>query len=184
MEKNMEQFDLVDDENRPLGIRKPRDNVHRDGDWHRTSQVWIVNRKHELLCDRRGETVDSWPGYWDALFGGHLSAGSNYLETAVKELSEEVGIVVSEARLRHLTDYRLDEVDAARGVKNREFQRVYLLRTDQVDFELSPTEVAEVRFIPSENLAEIIEGELMRFIPKPEYYLEMIGLIRTVIGEK
>lgn len=178
-----ETFDIVDRHNRPTGRTKPRQLVHRDGDWHRTAQIWVVSGAHEVLCDLRSDAVDSWPGYWDALFGGHVPAGSDYLETAVRELQEEVGITARPDELIFIADYVLDEVDAARAVVNREFQRVFLLRTDQTEFEPAPSEVGAVRFIPLADLAEIISDGALAFIPKAAYYLEMIERISNYIRE-
>jgi isopentenyl-diphosphate Delta-isomerase len=180
---NEERFDIVDENNQPTGETKQRSLVHRDGDWHRTAQIWVVSGDDKVLCDLRSEAVDSWPGYWDAIFGGHVPAGSGYLDTAVRELQEEVGITASAAELIHIADYVLDETDPERRVVNREFQRVYLLRTEQLEFIPAPTEVAQVRFIPFIDLATVITEGSMKFIPKPDYYQQMITRIATYIQD-
>src|SRR4051812_30424750 len=37
-----ELFDLYDADGAPLGLRKERALVHRDGDWHRSLHLWVV----------------------------------------------------------------------------------------------------------------------------------------------
>ena len=42
------------EEPRALGTLKPRGEVHRDGDWHRSVHVWLIDAAGRLLLQRRG----------------------------------------------------------------------------------------------------------------------------------
>ena len=56
--------------------------------------IWIVRRRERaLLIQQRAPSKDTWPGYWDASVGGHLSAGESY-EDAYREIEEELGVRV------------------------------------------------------------------------------------------
>lgn len=61
----MEYLDVLDEQGNLTGIKKPRKQVHMDGDWHRTIHVWIVNEKGEILLQRRCATKDSFPNMLD-----------------------------------------------------------------------------------------------------------------------
>ena len=73
---------------RPLGVRKPRGDVHRDGDWHRSVHIWIADGDGRLLCQLRGLDKDTHPGRWDVSCAGHITAGDGSLDTAARELEE------------------------------------------------------------------------------------------------
>jgi len=57
----------------------------------------IFNENNEILLTRRSSTVRE-PGKW-CLPGGHLEVGEFWLDGAIRETQEEVGIQVSQAIL-------------------------------------------------------------------------------------
>jgi 8-oxo-dGTP pyrophosphatase MutT (NUDIX family) len=57
----------------------------------------IFNENNEILLTRRSESVRE-PGKW-CLPGGHLEVGEFWLEGAIRETQEEVGITVKQAIL-------------------------------------------------------------------------------------
>ena len=101
-----EYFDIRDSAGNPTGEVKARSLVHRDGDIHGTSHVWLVrkNKKsgYDVLLQKRSDNKDSFPGCYDISSAGHLPAGADYRESAVRELEEELGIAVSPEDLRFL----------------------------------------------------------------------------------
>jgi 16S rRNA (adenine1518-N6/adenine1519-N6)-dimethyltransferase len=93
MPSNGEAFDIVDENNQPVGEQKLRSVVHKElKDWHRATSIVIVNDKKEILCQQRSLKKDREPGMWQAGFGGHLKAGQTYLENAIEELEGYRGI--------------------------------------------------------------------------------------------
>ena len=54
----MELLDLVDENGVPTGEVKERELVHRDGDRHRTSHVWLFRQRNgrwQVLLQKRSE---------------------------------------------------------------------------------------------------------------------------------
>lgn len=104
----MELLDLVDEHGIPTGKVKDRILVHRDGDRHRTSHVWLLRRHAghwQILLQKRSETKDSHPGCYDISSAGHIPAGVDWVPSAVRELQEELGLTVQEEAL-HLAGVR------------------------------------------------------------------------------
>ncbi len=93
----LELFDLVDERGAPLGRTKAREQVHRDGDWHRSLHLWVVLQAEgeppRLLLQRRSATKDTWPGRLDVSVAGHLAAGETESQ-ALREAEEELGLRV------------------------------------------------------------------------------------------
>ena len=91
----MEIFDIRTRDGRRTGLRKEREAVHRDGDWHGTAHIWLVRRREghmQVLLQKRSRSKETFPGCFDASCAGHLSAGDAFLDGALRELSEELGL--------------------------------------------------------------------------------------------
>lgn len=129
----------IDHEGKPLESPVLRSDAHRHGIWHRSVSVFVLNQYGELLIERRSETKDLFPGYYDIL-GGHVQPGQAPLDTAVQEIGEELSISVRPSRLERLSpeDGVLERVVLPeQAIVNLERKTVYLL-------ELDPTEEKQV----------------------------------------
>ncbi len=88
----MEYFDILDKNGRKTGKTKLRKEVHKDGDWHGSVDIWILNDKKEILLQKRAKDKDSFPSLWELSCSGHIAAGEKNIKAAIRELEEEVGI--------------------------------------------------------------------------------------------
>ena len=91
----MELFDIVDEQGIPTGETVERSIAHRDGIRHRSEHVWIARHTPtgvEVLMQKRAMIKDSFPGRFDTSSAGHIHAGEEPCESAVRELYEELGI--------------------------------------------------------------------------------------------
>jgi isopentenyldiphosphate isomerase len=138
-----ELLDLYDSDDKPLGATKARADVHRDGDWHRTAHIYVVNEHGDFLVHLRSPLKDSKPNRWDTRFGGHVTAGMDYKETAIQELEQEIGLRVTADQLI------LGPQKSYNGVTNREHTQTY--------FHLFNGAVRELHF----NDNEVVEVEWM-----------------------
>ena len=101
--ESMELLDVLDEGGEPSGLVRERSMVHERGDYHRTSHVWVVREKpdgsHGVLLQKRSSRKDSFAGCYDISSAGHIPAGDGYLQSARRELKEELGITASEEEL-------------------------------------------------------------------------------------
>ena len=91
----MEYLDVVDDLGNPTGQVVERSIAHQKGIQHRTSHVWLIREKEgklEILLQKRSLNKDSFPGCYDISSAGHIPAGFDYKESAIRELEEELGV--------------------------------------------------------------------------------------------
>lgn len=126
-----EYFDLRQDDGSKTGEEKARHLVHRDGDLHGTAHVWLL-RPHgdsfDLLLQRRSDQKDAYPGCWDISSAGHLPAGSDFLESALRELQEELGVTAEAADL-YFVGFRRRQLDTTfhgAPFRDNEYAAVYL----------------------------------------------------------
>lgn len=106
----MEYFDIVDKTGNPTGKIVSRDEAHSLGIMHRTVHVWItrnVNGKIEVLLQKRAYNKDSHPGCYDTSSAGHVQAGDNIIDSACRELKEELGINASKTDLNFIAKFHI-----------------------------------------------------------------------------
>lgn len=60
--------------------------------WHGVADVWVVNRDGMILCTQRSPAKQNDPNKWQTLSGGHVKFETSFIDTAVSELYEELGI--------------------------------------------------------------------------------------------
>jgi isopentenyldiphosphate isomerase len=100
-----EIFDVVNARDEVIG-QAPRREVHARGLWHRAVHVLVFNARGEIFLQKRSLKKDIAGGKWDSSTSGHVDTGEDYDATAVRELHEEIGLVVSQ------TPQRLFKMDA------------------------------------------------------------------------
>lgn len=88
-----EIFDVVNERDEVIDHR-PRSEVHRLKLLHRAVHVLVFNARGQLLLQKRSMRKDCFPGTWDSSASGHLDRGESYDACAVRELREEIGLVL------------------------------------------------------------------------------------------
>lgn len=172
---------------RPLGRRKPRGQVHRDGDWHSSVHIWLADSDNNLLLQQRSPLKDTHPGMWDVSCAGHITAGDGSLDTAEKELQEELGLSIGQQELSLAR--RCTFAYCARGSTARhgdfecnEFTDIYLLRVDGIRPEalaLEAGEVSAVRLVPAAEVFAAWGGRDPAYVPRTSEYS---AVIRQALG--
>lgn len=131
----MEILDICDELGNPTGKTVEREIAHQQGILHRTAHVWILRKKEnkiQILLQKRSEQKDSFPGCYDISSAGHIPAGDNYGQSAVRELKEELGIVVRESELIDCGNRRFhfEEIFHGRLFKDNQVSKIFVLWKD------------------------------------------------------
>ena len=95
----MEFFDIINEAGEPIGQTVERSIAHAQGIRHRTAHIWIIREMEgriQVLLQKRSTEKDSFPGRFDTSSAGHVQAGDEPLESALRELFEELGIKASQ----------------------------------------------------------------------------------------
>lgn len=81
---------------------KSRDAIHRDGDWHETFHCWFIEVNEEgeyIYFQKRSLTKKDFPGKYDISAAGHIEEGEEVLAAGLREIEEELGLVVKASDL-------------------------------------------------------------------------------------
>ena len=108
----MEELEIVHPETGvSLGSSLPRAEAIATGAWCRSTNVFVLNSKGEVLCHQRSLEKERMPGVWSTHLGGHVGKGETYETNALKEVEEEAGLSVKE---EHIFSWRTTRIDSAR----------------------------------------------------------------------
>ena len=120
--EQVEMVDVVDQNNRIIG-ETPRKGVHKTDKLHRAVHIFMLDSDGRLWIERRGQSVDTHPGFYDSSAAGHVSKGESYNEAARREALEELGIEGLELKPYY-------DLPLGPDTKN-EFVRLYITRSDR-----------------------------------------------------
>lgn len=91
----MEYIDVLNENGVKTGEVLSRDEIHRRGEWHRAVICAIIDNNNKVLLQQRSLQKDKFPGLWDLSVAAHITAGEDAVTTLVRELNEEIGIIIS-----------------------------------------------------------------------------------------
>jgi isopentenyldiphosphate isomerase len=135
---------------------------------HRAAYIFVFNAAEELFIQKRTQSKDIYPGYWDAAAGGVVLAGESYEAAAERELAEELGLSLSKVKLERLFDnYYEDE-------GNRVWGRIFRCHSEG-PFTLQAEEVESGQFLPPVKVLELAAQE--PFTP------DSLLLLRKILSE-
>ncbi len=171
----MEYIDIFDENNNLIGEMKEKTQAHKDGNFHRTAHIWIMNDKKELLIQKRSATKKSHPNCWDISGAGHIRTGESVTEGAIRELKEELGIKANESELKFIAI-----VKSTKNTENQEFGYVYLLESNNKikDYVFEDDEVSEVKYVYFEDLEKMVEDRVEGLLIHEEEYNKLFEFIR------
>ena len=142
---------IVDDNDNIIGeyLRKH----HAEGRLHRETSVLIVNSNNEILVQERADN-----GKLDYSASGHFPYDEDYLDGAVREVEEELGLKISRSKFTKISKHRIDYT--GEYINNR-FITLFEVRGDYKieNMKIDPHEVKSVRYYSVPKLKKIIESE-------------------------
>lgn len=155
-----EYFDILDENGNKTGKIKLRSEVHRDGDWHKSVHIWIINDKGDILLQRRCATKDSNPNMLDISCAGHLTAGDESLSGAIRELKEELNLDVKPEELHFIKTLKRNSKYTSTFINN-EFDDLYILRTTKStdDMKYQEEEISEIFFVPYKEFKNMVKNK-------------------------
>ena len=123
---------------------------------HREVIIYILNNKNEVLLQKRSATKKHHPNKW-ALCSGHVEDFDEDFEmAAVRELNEELGLVVSKEDLELV--FIKEILDDS---NDKHITKYYVLHTDknENEFVLQEEELSEVKWYKITKVIDMMENK-------------------------
>lgn len=129
----------------------------------RSSALWVVNEKKDILVAKRSINKEHFPNVWGPSVAGSLEEGETYKENIIKEAEEEIGISLDKIVLG----------PKKRDSDDHEFFAQYFFTHIPSDtkFILQESEVDEVRWVSLEKLKDWYFNNPEEFIPS--FYISL-----------
>ena len=157
----MELFDVIDSKGNPTGKIVSREKAHAEGIPHRTAHIWIIREKEgrvQILLQKRSQNKDSFPGKFDTSSAGHIQAGDEPLESALRELKEELGISAALEQLHFAGTFPISFAKEFHGKMFRDeeiaFVYIYQEPVNTAELVLQTEEVEAVQWFDLEEVYE------------------------------
>lgn len=177
-----ELVDVLDEKGNKTGEVKSKSAVHRDGDIHRAVHIWFLNSKNQLLLQLRSAKKDRGANMYDVSVGGHVSVGQTSVEAAVREIREEIGVLINPEELIYLfSTISIKEGDFGPTDPVRHVHDVYLVRKD-LDLKqivLQEEEVTSVRLVDVSELEQWVREKRKDLIIHKEEYAKLFEYLST-----
>ena len=145
-----EWLPIVDETDQVIG-QKTRQQIHQLQLRHRAVHILVFNSQGQIFLQKRSMQKDLNKGLWDTSAAGHVDPGETYLQTARRELQEELGI---DAELQFL--FKLDASEQT----GMEFIEVYRC-VHEGPFDLNPQEIDDGVWMTPDALQEQLTHETL-----------------------
>ncbi len=108
---------------------------------------------------RRCATKDSNPNMLDISSAGHLSAGDDSLDGAIREVKEELNLDVNKEELQFIKTIKRSSKYTSTFINN-EFADLYILRTNKSidNMKFQKDEISEIFFVPYKQFKEMVNN--------------------------
>lgn len=164
----MELIRVVDEDGNDTDEVLEREDVHDLSKLHNEVTIYIINKKGEVLLQRRSKNRRFCPNMLGVI-AGHVGYLEDPLSCAKRELEEEVGLVVDKNEVHVLCNKYLVLED-----ENNHFMYPYYVITDleEDDFIIQKEEVSYVKWHNIDDVINLIEvGDKELVFKKEEIYL-------------
>lgn len=121
------------------------------GSYHLSVSIWLMNRQGQYLLSQR-HPDKAFPLYWECT-GGSVLAGESSLEGAVREVSEELGILLDPSQGKRILQTRRDLM--------QDFYDVWLFHNDTPveHLYLQENEVTGAEWVSPDKLLHLYKNQ-------------------------
>ena len=166
----MEIWDLYNENRELVGRDHIRGQEIPEACYHLVVHAWIRNSNGEFLISQRSADRPTFPLMWECV-GGSVTKGENSLTGALREIEEEVGLILPAGSGKLIKSEVRKYVD---GVRFADILDVWLFDYDgDIDLDAATTkEVAQVRWMSMDEMKTFLnEGKLIHTL---SYIFELI----------
>ncbi|WP_296386788.1 NUDIX domain-containing protein [Winogradskyella sp.] len=138
-----EYIDIVTKKGQPTGKSALKSEAHKNGWYHNTIHLWLFTKKGEILLQQRSHKKAIFPLLWDVSVAGHIDAGESFIEAALRETKEEIGLHLKPKNLKKIGVFLHETCYNDGSIQDNEFHNVYISELNVKLNQLTPQE-AEV----------------------------------------
>lgn len=157
-------IDIVNERGDLLGVKLPVRIANEKGLWHHGCHVVITTPSGKMLVEKRAKKMIFAPGRLDISMGGYVDAGEMPMEAAVRELKEELGLVVSPKDLKLIEVGKASTYRPSYKTTSRVIGHVYHLKLKEENpkLDIQKKEVDEVFFLTKRQIQQLVKRRSLK----------------------
>lgn len=151
----MELWDIYDENKQRTGRTMKRNDWSMEpGDYHLTVLGVVSRPDHKFLITKRVMSKSWAPGWWE-ISGGAALSGEDSKDAVIREIKEETGLDVSNAKGGYAFTYKRENPEE----KNNYFVDVYRFEMDfsEKDVTIQEEEAADFQIASLEEIQELAQ---------------------------
>ncbi|MGN0599833.1 MAG: NUDIX domain-containing protein [Oscillospiraceae bacterium] len=160
----MEIFDLYDKNRIKTGKTMVRGDKTPDGFYRMVVHICIFSSDGKMLVQQRQPFKKGWSNMWDVSVGGSAVAGDTSLSAAIREVREELGIMLEPSQLRRFITIEDKSVFDDWYAVNKDI--------DISELRFQPEEVQNAKWADIYEIKAMIDEEI--FIPYHKSFIDML----------
>ncbi len=100
--------ELIDIMNEDLTVFKTclKSEAHKHGYLHASVHVWFYTMNGEILFQKRSKNKIAFPNLWDVSVAGHILTGETAINSAIREVKEEIGLSITKEALKKIGSFK------------------------------------------------------------------------------
>jgi isopentenyldiphosphate isomerase len=180
-----DEFILVLDENGvSTGELERRETVHKKGKWHRVGLACIINKKREILLQKRSASIEKYPDYYDISVATHIRHDDISAMNAInRAINQELGIPFNDTNLKnfqYVTSFRKEYEE--NNIIEKQHHDLFLVKVkNTILIENIKYNTKEVQNVIWANISTILEMERKNlFFPRTEWISMISSLINKI----
>ena len=166
-----EQIDVLDSTGQKTGEICPRSEVHKRGLWHRTVHIWLIDKSGKILFQLRAHDKENNPGLYDTSCAGHISAGDSSIESAIREIREELGLEKKPEDLTFIFEaVHTSVLNGGSYIDNEYYDtyKAFISEEEKSQLVPQPHGVDDFKFFSARELKEALEKTPQNFVCHPK----------------
>lgn len=180
-----ELIDILNADGVPLGKTTMKSEAHKKGLFHATVHIWFYTEDGELLIQKRASNKDTHPSLWDISVAGHIGAGESILDSAIREVQEEIGLTITGKELKKIGVFKSIQKHSDQLI-DCEFHHTFLskLKIPLEKLIKQKSEIDDLKLISIIQFEkELNDKELSKqYVPHSiEYYTKILNEIRRLL---
>lgn len=180
-----EYIDILTKDQKFTGKYCTKDEIHKKGHYHNTAHIWLYTKNGTILLAQRSAKKTIYPLLWDVSVAGHVDSKETVEQAAIREISEEIGLQLSETDLTKIGVFECFQ-SYSNGIIDNEFHHTYIaeLKVDINDLTKNDDEVEALKLVTFETFESLLNQSKTNhhFIASnTNYYKIVVNTIKTNI---
>ncbi|SHK78409.1 NUDIX domain-containing protein [Fibrobacter sp. UWB12] len=177
-----EMIDILNSDGTPAGYARGRTEVHAKGLWHRTVHIWAFDTRGRIVFQLRSHLKENNPNLLDTSCAGHITAGDDSRNAAIRELREEMGVEKRLDDLEYLFEATHENVlNNGTYFDNEYYDTFKIILSDEEAAHLvpQPGEVDDFVWMTPAEFLENHAKKTEKFVDHPKDYAWIRSILNT-----